>query len=297
MHQSAQAMNWDDARVFLAIHRDRTLRRAAQTLGVDQATVGRRLAQLEHMLGATLFLRSSKGYLTTPVGELALRAAEAMEQHAHELVRLTQGVDRRLAGEVKITTTDALALEFVMPSIARLHAKHPDVCVSLNTATQVLNLAKREADIAVRTVRPDNPDLVARRLACWDMGLFASQDYLQRHGEPVRGSAFAGHDLVVYQPYVEASRKPAIAGEPIAAGRIVGRMNSSLMMRAALRAGLGIGEVPVHMGERDGLARIWPAQMREAPYEVWLVTHRDLRHTARIRATIDEIVSAFDTHR
>ncbi|KML62598.1 LysR family transcriptional regulator [Burkholderia cepacia] len=282
-------MNWDDARVFLAIHRERTLRRAAQTLGVDQATVGRRLATLEHMLGATLFLRSSKGYLPTPVGELALRAAEAMEQHAHELVRLTQGVDRRLAGEVKITTTDALAIEFVMPSIARLHAKHPDVSFALNTSSQILNLAKREADIAIRTVRPDNPDLVARRLAHWDMGLFASHDYLHRHGEPERGHAFAGHDLVVYQPYIDASRKPTLAGEPIDGGR----MNSNLMARAAVRSGLGIGEIPVYMGERDGLVRLWPERVRQAPYEVWLVTHRDLRHTARIRAAIDEIVASF----
>lgn len=290
-------MNWDDARVFLAIHRERTLRRAAQVLGVDQATVGRRLATLEHMLGATLFLRSSKGYLPTPVGELALRAAEAMEQHAHDLVRLTQGVDRRLAGEVKLTTTDALALEFVMPSLERLHTKYPDVSVSLNTSTQLLNLAKREADIAIRTVKPDNPDLVARRLARWDMGLFTSHDYLHRHGEPARGDAFAGHDLVVYQPYVEASRNPTIVGEPFHAGRIVARVNSNLMMRAALKSGLGIGEIPVHMGEHDGLARVWPAHVRKAPYEVWLVTHRDLRHTARIRATIDEIVFAFAAHR
>lgn len=290
-------MNWDDARVFLAIHRERTLRRAAQVLGVDQATVGRRLATLEHMLGATLFLRSSKGYLPTPVGELALRAAEAMEQHAHDLVRLTQGVDRRLAGEVKLTTTDALALEFVMPSLERLHTKYPDVSVSLNTSTQLLNLAKREADIAIRTVKPDNPDLVARRLARWDMGLFTSHDYLHRHGEPARGDAFAGHDLVVYQPYFEASRKPTIVGEPFHAGRIVARVNSNLMMRAALKSGLGIGEIPVHMGEHDGLARVWPAHVRKAPYEVWLVTHRDLRHTARIRATIDEIVFAFAAHR
>ncbi len=290
-------MNWDDARVFLAIHRERTLRRAARTLGVDQATVGRRLATLEHMLGATLFLRSSKGYLPTPVGELALRAAEAMEQHAHELVRLTQGVDRRLAGEVKITTTDALALEFVMPAIARLHAKHPDVSVALNTSTQILNLAKREADIAIRTVRPENPDLVARRLARWDMGLFAAHDYLHRHGEPGRDHAFAGHDLVVYQPYIEACRTPTLAGEPIDAGRIVVRASSNLMMRAALRSGLGIGEIPVHMGERDGLARVWPERVRQTPYEVWLVTHRDLRHTARIRAMIDEIATAFVAHR
>jgi len=124
------------------------------------------------------------------------------------------------------------------------------------------------------------------------MGLFASHDYLHRHGEPERGHAFAGHDLVVYQPYIDASRKPTFAG-----GRIVARMNSNLMARAAVRSGLGIGEIPVYMGERDGLVRLWPERVRQAPYEVWLVTHRDLRHTARIRAAIDEIVFAFAANR
>ncbi len=290
-------MNWDDARIFLAVQRERTLRAAARSLNLDQATVGRRLAALEHALGSTLFLRTSKGYSLTPVGEIALRSAETMEQSAHELVRQTQGVDKRLAGDVKVTTTDALALEFVIPAFERLHAKHPGVTLQLNTATEVLNLAKREADIAVRTVKPHNPGLIARRLASWEMGLFASELYLKRRGEPVTGQAFAGHDLVVYQPYMMDMRVPMLAGEPIHSGRIVSSVYSNLAMRAALKAGIGIGEIPAHMGACDGLQRIWPDRSRSAPYEVWLVTHRDLRHTARIRAMIDEIVFAFDERR
>jgi DNA-binding transcriptional LysR family regulator len=286
-------MNWDDARIFIALHRERTLRAAARALDIDQATVGRRLAALEHALGATLFLRTSNGYELTPVGRIAVRAAEAMEQSAHDLVRHTQGVDKRLAGEVKLSTTDALAQEFVMPAIERLHAKHPDVSVMLDTTTQLLNLAKREADIAVRTVKPRNPDLLARRLACWEVGLYASPDYVQRHGEPAPGERFAGHDLVVYQPYFARARVPAFVGEPLADGRIVARLNTNLTLRAALKAGLGISELPVPMGERDGLVRIWPDRTNEASYEVWLVTHQDLRHTARIRVTIEEIVFAF----
>ena len=109
-------MNWDDARIFVALHRERTLRAAARALDIDQATVGRRLAALEHALGATLFLRTSSGYELTPVGKIAIRAAEAMEQSAHDLVRHAQGVDKRLAGEVKLSTTDALAQEFVAPA-------------------------------------------------------------------------------------------------------------------------------------------------------------------------------------
>ena len=286
-------MNWDDARIFVALHRERTLRAAARALDIDQATVGRRLAALEHTLGATLFLRTSNGYELTPVGKIAIRAAEAMEQSAHDLVRHTQGVDKRLAGEVKLSTTDALAQEFVMPAIERLHMKHPDVSVMLDTTTQVLNLAKREADIAIRTVKPRNPDLLARRVASWEVGLFASPDYLRRHGEPVPGERFAGHDLVVYQPYFAKARAPSFVGEPLTDGRIVARLNTNLTLRAALKAGLGISEIPLPMGERDGLVRIWPDRSNDALYEIWLVTHQDLRHTARIRVTIDEIVFAF----
>ncbi|WP_432262345.1 LysR family transcriptional regulator [Cupriavidus sp. TMH.W2] len=286
-------MNWDDARVFVALYRERTLRAAARALDIDQATVGRRLAVLEHALGATLFLRTSNGYELTPVGRIAIRAAEAMEQSAHDLVRHTQGMDKRLAGEVKLSTTDALAQEYVVPAIERLHAKHPDVSVVLDTTTHVLNLAKREADIAIRTVKPRNPDLLARRLARWEVGLFASPDYMRHHGEPVPGERFAGHDLVVYQPYFAKARAPSFVGEPLTDGRIVARLNTNLTLRAALKAGLGISEIPVPMGERDGLVRIWPDRSNDASYEIWLVTHQDLRHTARIRVTIDEIVFAF----
>ncbi len=148
-------MNWDDARVFLAVEREKTLRGAARTLNLDQATVGRRIAALEHALGATLFLRTSEGYALTAAGEAALKSAEKMEHSAHELVRRTQGTDTRLAGDVRVTSTDSIALEFLLPAIERLHAAHPEVRVLLDTSTRMLNLAKREADIAVRSVRPD----------------------------------------------------------------------------------------------------------------------------------------------
>ncbi len=292
-------MNWDDARVFLAVEREKTLRGAARTLNLDQATVGRRIAALEHALRATLFLRTSEGYALTAAGEAALKSAEQMEHAAHELVRRTQGTDTRLAGDVRLTSTDSIALEFLLPAIERLHAAHPEVRVLLDTSTRVLNLAKREADIAVRSVRPDNPDLVARRLARWPMALFASHAYVERHGKPVAGTAFAGHDLVIYQGYQgqgAANRAPMLAGEPLHAGRIVSTFNSSLMLRTAVKAGIGVGELPIHLAELDGLVQIWPEPARGAVYEVWLVTHQDLRHTARIVAMIDSIVAAFDAY-
>lgn len=286
-------MNWDDARVFLAVCRESTLRGAARVLGVDQATVGRRVTALEKSLSATLFLRTSEGYALTAVGEAALQAVEIMEVSALELQRQIQGLDDRLTGTVRVSTTDSLAIDFLIPAIARLHAKHPDVRVQLDASTQMISLAKREADIAVRNARPDNPDLIARRIARWPVGLFASQGYVDAHGVPEPGSAFEGHDLVVYQPYLAGNKEMTLVSEPLTRGRIVSSLGSGLLVRRSIAAGIGVGEIPVYMGERDGLVRLWPERTRPVPYDVWLVTHADLRHTARVRVVIDEIVAGF----
>ena len=286
-------MNWDDARVFLAVCRESTLRGAARVLGVDQATVGRRITSLEKSLGATLFLRTSEGYVLTAVGEAALQAVEKMEHSALQLQRQIQGLDDRLTGTVRVSTTDSLAIDFLIPAIARLHALHPDVRVQLDASTQILSLAKREADIAVRNTRPENPDLIARRIARWPVGLFASQAYVDTHGLPQPGSAFEGHDLVVYQPYLQGNKDMTLVSEPVTRGRIVSSLSSGLLVRRSIAAGIGLGEIPVYMGERDGMVRVWPERTRPVPYDVWLVTHADLRHTARVRAVIEEVVAGF----
>jgi DNA-binding transcriptional LysR family regulator len=286
-------MNWDDARVFLAVCRESTLRGAARVLGVDQATVGRRITSLEKSLSATLFLRTSEGYVLTAVGEAALQAVEKMEHSALQLQRQIQGLDDRLTGTVRVSTTDSLAIDFLIPAIARLHALHPDVRVQLDASTQILSLAKREADIAVRNTRPENPDLIARRIARWPVGLFASQAYVDTHGLPQPGSAFEGHDLVVYQPYLQGNKDMTLVSEPVTRGRIVSSLSSGLLVRRSIAAGIGLGEIPVYMGERDGLVRVWPERTRPVPYDVWLVTHADLRHTARVRAVIEEVVAGF----
>ncbi len=110
---------------------------------------------------------------------------------------------------------------------------------------------------------------------------------------PSPGSEFDGHDLVVYQPYWQGSKDFTLVSEPINRGRVVASLSSSLLVRRSIAAGIGVGEIPLYMGARDGLLRIWPERTRPLPYEVWLVTHADLRHTARVRAVIDEIVEVF----
>lgn len=287
-------MNWDDVRIFLAAHRAGTLRGAAEQLGIDQTTVGRRLGAFERTLGSRLFLRTTGGLVLTDSGRQVLDTAEGMERLAVSFERRSEGADARVAGDVRVTTTDALAVDFVVPAIERLQRRHPDVRVLLSTTTRVLDLARREADIAVRTTRPDPPDLIVRLLARWDVGLYATRRYLERFGEPRPGSRFAGHDIARYQPGVTQRQHDTLAGESAADGRIVAELDSSLMLATFVRAGLALGELPTYLARRDPeLVRVWPGRQRVQPYETWLVLHQDLARTARVRVVVDALVETF----
>ncbi|CAI2306335.1 LysR family transcriptional regulator [Vibrio parahaemolyticus] len=286
-------MNWDDAKIFLALYREGTLRGAARRVGVDQATIGRRITAMEHALSATLFLRTSKGYLLTQIGEVVLASAERMELAATDFVRAVQGVDNRLVGEVNVATTDTLATDFLLPALGDLHLNHPDIRVILKTSTQVVNLTLREADIAIRTVKPANPDLIIRKLASWPIGLYASQDYLARHGLPKAGSGFSGHSLVVYEPHWQSSRFATVMEEPADGAKVAAGVDTSLMLRQALLMGLGLGEMAVPLAEQAGLVRVWPERQLSTTYEIWMVTHRDVQQAARVRAVIHAIETAF----
>src|SRR5690606_33448562 len=146
-----------------------------------------RLAAMEASLQARLFLRTPGGYVPTAAGELAFAAAERMEQAADQLERQMQGLDTRLSGMVRVATSDTLARHYLLEAVRRVQAAHPGIRVLLSTSTRVTNLTRREADLAVRNVRPDNPDLIHRHLARREMGLYASTSYVQANGEPRPG--------------------------------------------------------------------------------------------------------------
>lgn len=287
--------NWDDLRVFLAINRAGSLSGAGRALGVDQTTAARRLAALEARLGATLFLRTKQGFVLTDAGRQACETGEAMERLAVSFERQAEQADERIAGDVRVTTTDALAVDFVLPAIERLRVAYPDVRIILTTTRRLLDLSRREADIAIRTVRPTQSELIVRRLAQWDVGLYAARAYLDARGEPRQGDAFAGHDLAIYQSGVTERQDGTLAGEPTTHGRIVAELDSSLMLASFVRAGLALGELPTYVAARDlRLVRVWPAARRAVPYEAWLVLHRDLARTARVRVAVDAFAHAFN---
>lgn len=284
-------MDWDNARIFLGIYRAGTLRGAAAQLAIDQATVGRRLGAMEKSLNARLFLRTPNGYVATPAGETAARSAELMEQAAHQLQREMQGIDNRLSGTVRVTTTDTMAVHFVMQAMARLHERHPEIQVALNVGTQVSSLTRREADLAVRTARPSSPDLISRHLARRDAGLYATKAYLAQRGVPLPGTGLAGHDIVTYEASIAPRQTEKLGGETVHSARVVMTVNTGLMLLEATRAGIGIGELPTHMADADPqLVRIWPE--RKHQYDMYLVMHSDLNRSARVRAVADAIIES-----
>ncbi|MYM27351.1 DNA-binding transcriptional regulator, LysR family [Duganella sacchari] len=285
-------MDWDNARIFLAIYRKGTLRSAAAMLDIDQATVGRRLNALESSLNARLFLRTPSGYMATPAGELALSAAEKMEQAALQFQREMQGIDNRLSGSVRVTTSDTMAIHFVINAMQRLHVQHPDIRIVLSTSTDITSLTRREADLAVRTLKPTSPDLISRHLVRRSMGLYATPGYLKARGMPVQGNGLAGHDIVIYQATVAPRHREKICLEPVHNARVAMEVNSGLALIEAARQGMGVTELPCHMADGDKrLVRIWPERVDH--YDVWLVMHSDLSRSARVRAAADAIIASF----
>ena len=279
--------DWSDLRHFLELSRSGTLAAAARNLGVDYTTVSRRVAALERELDAKLFERTSGLLALTEAGESVRAAAEQMEQAALLAEQRAVGSDRKLSGAVRLATTEMLGHWVALPAIRDLHERHPLIRVDLATGIARLDLWRREADIALRYVRPEGGDLVSRKAGRAAHTAYASRAYLASHPRVVPGKGLAGHDVVVLHPLPGIAR--SFAGEDLRDARIVARVNNSIALREAVSLGLGIGDLPCCLGDahRD-LRRVFP----EAPLEVidlWLVVHPDVQRTSRVRAVIDAL--------
>jgi DNA-binding transcriptional LysR family regulator len=197
-----------------------------------------------------------------------------------------------LSGTIRVATTDSLGKKFVVPAIAKLRRAHPGIDIVCVTSVDIANLTRREADLAIRTVRPDSPELVVRRLAQLEMGIYASRAYVAARGTPREGEAFEGHDLVMYQQPVVPSMWDALCGEPTNRARVAFQTASTMMLFEATIAGLGLAGLPCFRADDEPeLVRVMPH--RREHFEVWLVAHLDLYKTARMQALIEVVAEAF----
>ena len=296
MNRAVGNWHWDDVRFFLAVARAGSLSAAARALRVGHVTVGRRITLLEQRLGVTLLNRTPDGFATTSAGEAILRQCTAMETAALDLERIAAGRDMLTTGLVRVTTTEAIAYQLVAPVIAALRRAHPELQVDLIVGVRSLDIARSDADLAVRLARPSASDLVCRRLGNVGFSLYASKRYLAKSGTPKRGQGLGGFDLISFTG-APVAMSPFFMGESLDGARVALRCDNPLIQLKAAADGAGIAELACFLGDSSPeLVRVWP---NEAPARrtAWLILHQHLRRSARVRTVSAAITEAFSRQR
>ncbi len=282
---------WDDLRFVLAVARHRNLRGAAAALGVNHSTMFRRLNAFERRLGSKLFERLPEGYRPTRNGLRLLETAERMETELLSLDRELTGEDTRLTGEVRVTASQSLALGVLPAEIARFNARHPDIVVELLADDRVYDLSRREADIALRASRPSQGDLFGRKLLDVRWRFYASRSYLTSNPPPRRLADVSKHRVIGWGVGSQPIKAAAWLGKNVPAGAISFRTGSPTNHLTAAKAGLGLALLPCYLADRENALVPILAPLADLRTELWLVTHRSLKDTARVRAFM-EIVGA-----
>jgi len=278
-------MNWDDARIFLAVARSGQILGAARALGLNHATVARRLTALETALGSTLFRRKTNGTELTPEGERFLTFAETMES-ASLAATEAAGADSAVEGTVRVGAPDGFGVAFLAPRLPELVARHPGLRIELVPVPRAFSLSRREADIAVTLERPREGRLVARKLTDYRLGLYAARSYLDRHGMPQSLADLGQHRLVGYVEDLLYTASLDYTAEFLKDWRSTIAVSSSMGQTEAVRAGAGIGILHDFMARGDArLVPVLPAHRLTRSY--WTVLHEDLRGLRRVALVSD----------
>lgn len=284
--------DWNELRLVLAVARAGSLTTAAGQLGIDHSTVFRRLNALEQRLAVRVFERLPGGiYQLTPAGERMATAAERMEDEALALARDIAGADGRLSGRLRVTSSETLAYSRLTKHLAGFRTVHPGIVVELAIENRVLSLSRREADVALRPIRPREGDLWGRKLAGVAWTFFASPTYLDAHDGAIRDTAALGpHALVGWEETAGGITAADWLDRNVPAERFVYRTNSLVNQSVAARAGIGLALLPCYLGDGEpGLVRALAQPIEELAGELWIVTHQDLKGTARVRAFFDVV--------
>ena len=279
-------MEWDDVKYFLAVARLGTVSKAALALRTTPSTVARRIAQLEARLGARLCDRKHTGYSLTESGRTLLVRAEEVEDAVLSMEREVQGRDMRAAGTVRVTTTEDIATAVLAPRLNEFAGRFPEIRLEVIASRDVLSLARGEADIAVRTIRPARGGLVIRQAGWWELGLYASKAYAERHDLKPPLSDLSGADIITWTADHAHLRGGPWFKEHARTNRVSFAASSRRMHLAACKAGLGLAILPsVLADDEQSLIRLLPPE-RVISAKLWVVVHRDLSRIPRVQAVV-----------
>lgn len=286
--------DWEDLKFFLAVARGGSLSAAARQLHTSAATVGRRVSILEGRLQARLFDRRQSGYALTESGEAIRLRAEEVEEAVFSVEREASGRDLRATGKVRIATAEDIAAIVIAPSLHDLRRDHPALSVELVASWDVMNLSRREADVAIRSVRPTHGDFVMRQIGVWNCGLYASKEYATKN-RLLPGASIDGADIISWTED-HAFRGGDWFKQNARSTRNFFAANSRQIQHAACSAGLGLAILPCLSADRDpNLIQLLPAA-KVRSVKLWLVVHRDLLRTARVRTVMDFLTDIVPKH-
>ncbi|MCR9136760.1 MAG: LysR family transcriptional regulator [Alphaproteobacteria bacterium] len=287
MNWKSVAFDWNQARAFLATVEEGSLSAAARALGVTQPTLGRQVSALEERLDVVLFERVGRSLRPTPSGIELLDHVRAMRDAANRISLTASGQSQAIEGQVRITASDIMSAHILPAALQQLRAIAPLVDIDIVAANDIRDLQMREADIAIRHVRPEQPDLIARLVNEATAGLYASTEYLDRRGRPQSLQDLSDHDFVGFADHERLIEALVSFGAKISLKNIRASSQNGIVSWEMARCGLGITFMA------DGVAGNTPGMEKVLPdnepfgFPVWLVTHRELHTSRRIRLVYD----------
>lgn len=284
--------DWSLVPSFLAVLEKGSLLAASRDLQLSQPTIGRHVAELESQLSLVLFDRNGRGLLPTEAAYHLAESARIMQSGADQLARNVMGADLGASGTVRITASQPVSCYVLPPLLAQMRLSLPDVQVELVASNEVSNLLRREADIAVRMVQPQQASIIARRVGKVTLRACAHQDYLRRRGVPRQPNDLLAHDLIGGDRNDDTLKGFAAQGLVVGREQFAFRADDLIVVWQAVRAGLGVGFVSEHLIRSDPAVIPVLPKLKIEPLPVWLAVHKEIRTSKRIRAVYDFLADA-----
>lgn len=277
-------MDWDDLKHLVALSRAGSLSAAARRLGAEHTTVARRIASLEADLSTRIFERLPRGYVLTPEGEKIAEIAQRIEDDVFSIERLAHGRQSSLEGIVRISAPPTFASHFLAERLAPIRLKHPGITLELVGDSRAVSLSRREADIAVRLVRPQAASIISRRIGTMAFGLYGAQSYLARSSEQ-------DWEFVGYDDSLDHVPQQQWLLDFAGSRRLGFRCNQLSTIYQAARAGIGLAVLPRFLGDGDSRLTLVATNPPPKARDLWLLVHPDLQRSPRFRAVINHIVA------
>ena len=293
MNWQAAPFDWNQARAFLATAEAGSLSAAARNLGLTQPTLSRQVAALEAGLGVLLFERVGRSLSITPTGVELLDHFRAMGDAANKIALAASGQSQAIAGQVSITASDAFAVHFLPAILMRVRQVAPGIEIEVLASNDIRDLQRREADIAIRHVRPDQPDLIAKLIRQSTAHLYAAQDYLNQHGRPKTADDLARATFIGFAPVDRLILGLNACGLKLTRRNFKVITDNGVVAGELIKQGFGIGVMPKEFAAILPEVEIILPQTVSLPVPFWLTTHRELLTSRRIRVVFDLVAEAF----